>query len=83
MCVAKTKSLISFSVTAKLFCACVFAYAVCLFSHDVAHLVYFIYSEMASGSDKPQLPRGLIGRTGTPSGKGTRYIIQMKCVLYE
>jgi len=27
---------------------------------------------MASGDDKSQLPRGLIGRTGTPSGKGTR-----------
>ncbi|XP_060573277.1 DNA-directed RNA polymerase III subunit RPC4-like [Ruditapes philippinarum] len=27
---------------------------------------------MASGGDNPQLPRGLIGRTGTPSGKGTR-----------
>lgn len=29
---------------------------------------------MASGGDNPQLPRGLIGRTGTPSGKGTRYM---------
>lgn len=29
--------------------------------------------EMSSGGDSNQLPRGLIGRTGTPSGKGTRY----------
>lgn len=27
---------------------------------------------MASGGDSPQLPRGLIGRTGAPSGKGAR-----------
>ncbi|WAQ97572.1 RPC4-like protein [Mya arenaria] len=27
---------------------------------------------MASGDKNPQLPRGLIGRTGTPSGKGAR-----------
>lgn len=27
---------------------------------------------MASGDDPPKLPRGLIGRTGTPSGKGAR-----------
>ena len=37
MCVAKTKALISFAVTAKLICA-FFAYAKCLFSHDEAHL---------------------------------------------
>ena len=33
--VAKTKALISFTVTAKLICIFVFAYAKCLFSHDV------------------------------------------------
>ena len=37
--VAKTKALISFTVTAKLICAFVFAYADCLFSHDAAHLL--------------------------------------------
>ena len=36
MCVAKTKALISFAVTAKLICAFVFAYAKCVFS--TAHL---------------------------------------------
>ena len=36
--VAKTKSLISFAVTAKLICVFVFAYAKSLFSHDAAHL---------------------------------------------
>ena len=39
--VAKTKSLISFAVTAKLICAFVFAYADCLFSHAVTQ-----FSEM-------------------------------------
>ena len=33
VCVAKTKALISFAVTAKLICAFVFAYADCWFSH--------------------------------------------------
>ena len=36
--VAKTNALISFSVTAKLICAFVFAYAKCCFSHDTAHM---------------------------------------------
>ena len=36
--VAKTKALISFAVTTKLICVFVFAYAVCLFSHEAAHL---------------------------------------------
>ena len=36
ICVAKTKALISFAVTAKLICAFVFAYAKTRFSHDVA-----------------------------------------------
>ena len=34
MCVAKTKALTSFAVTAKLVCVFVFAYAKCWFSHD-------------------------------------------------
>ena len=36
--VAKTKVLISFTFTANLFCAYVFAYAKCWFSHDVAQI---------------------------------------------
>ena len=36
MRVVKTKGLISFTVTAKLICAFVFAYAECWFSHEVA-----------------------------------------------
>ena len=39
--VAKTKTLISFAVTAKLFCFCVFAYAKIRFSH-VAASNYFM-----------------------------------------
>ena len=38
MCVAKTKALTSFAVTAKLICVFVFAYAKCCFSHDAAHI---------------------------------------------
>ena len=38
MCVAKTKALTSFAVTAKLVCVFVFAYAKCCFSHDAAHV---------------------------------------------
>ena len=38
MCVAKTKALISFAITAKLICTFVFAYADCWFSHAEAHL---------------------------------------------
>ena len=37
--VAKRKALISCAVTAQTFCVFVFAYADCLFSHDVAHLL--------------------------------------------
>ena len=37
--VAKTKTLISFVVTAKLICVFVFAYADCWFSHEAAHLM--------------------------------------------
>ena len=38
ICVAKTKALISFAVTAKLICAFVFALAKIRFSHDAAHM---------------------------------------------
>ena len=38
ICVAKTKALISFAVTAKLICVFVFAYAKNRFSHDGAHI---------------------------------------------
>ena len=31
--------LISFTVTAKLICAFIFAYAKCVFSHDMAHVI--------------------------------------------
>ena len=37
-CVAKTKTLISFAVTAKLICVFVFAYAKSWFSHNEAHI---------------------------------------------
>ena len=37
-CVANTKALISFAVTAKLICVFVFAYAKSRFSHDEAQL---------------------------------------------
>ena len=36
--VAKTKALISFTVTVKLICVFVFAYAYCWFFHDGAHI---------------------------------------------
>ena len=39
ICVVKTKSLISFAVTAKLICAFVFAYADCWFSHAAAQII--------------------------------------------
>ena len=38
---AKTKALISFTVTAKLICTFVFTYANCWFPHDVDVLFYF------------------------------------------
>ena len=38
--VAKTKALISFAVTAKLFCVFLFAYARSRFSHVAAHLMF-------------------------------------------
>ena len=49
MCVAKTKALISFTVTAKLICIFVFTYENCWFPHDVDvffcvfFCVFFIY----------------------------------------
>ena len=39
ICVVKTKSLISFEVTAKLICVFVFAYAKSRFSHDAAQMI--------------------------------------------
>ena len=39
MCVAKTKAMISFAVTAKLICPFVFAYADCWLCHGMAHLI--------------------------------------------
>ena len=41
--VAKTKALISFAVTAKLICAFGFAYAVCWFSHEAAHMINILF----------------------------------------
>ena len=40
ICVAKTKALISFAVTAKLICGFVFAFAKCWFSYVVAQIFY-------------------------------------------
>ena len=37
-CVAKSKALISFVITAKLICVFVFSYADCWFSHDAAQI---------------------------------------------
>ena len=39
MCVAKTKALISFAITAKLICVFVFAYADCWFSREAVQSV--------------------------------------------
>ena len=39
--IAKTKALISFTVSAKLICAFVLAYAECWFSPDAAHIMRF------------------------------------------
>ena len=53
MRVAKTKALISITVTMKLICAFVFAYAKIWFSHNVAHIYVYNYStystKIASG----------------------------------
>ena len=51
---AKTKALISFTVSAKLICTFVFAYAECWFSPDAAHIMRFSiveYSGTFSVSD--------------------------------
>ena len=40
ICVAKTKTMISFAVTEKLICVFVFAYAKIRFSHVPAHISY-------------------------------------------
>ena len=39
MCVAKTKALISFVLTAKLICAFVFTYENCWISHEAAQIL--------------------------------------------
>ena len=39
ICVAKTKALISFAVTAKLICVFIFAFAKSRFSHNEAHII--------------------------------------------
>ena len=44
ICVAKTKALISFAVTAKLIYAFVFAYAEFRFSHDAAQICVFRFT---------------------------------------
>ena len=41
-CIAKTKALISFAVTAKLICVFVFAYAKSRISHDEAHIISLV-----------------------------------------
>ena len=45
MCVAKTKALISFAVTAKLICVFVFAYADCWFAHVAAELQFKLQTD--------------------------------------
>ena len=47
ICVAKSKALISFAVTAKLICTFVFAYTDCRFSHEAAHLYRRLMSRYA------------------------------------
>ena len=48
ICVAKTKAMITFTVTAKLICVFVFAYADCWFSHGAAHLLCVTYLNESS-----------------------------------
>ena len=43
---AKTKALISCTITVQLICAFAFAYAKCRFSHDMAHIVSDSISEI-------------------------------------
>ena len=53
MRVAKTRVLISFTVTAKLICAFVFAYADCWFSHAVAQMSFLNFAQnMSCGYSK-------------------------------
>ena len=59
ICVAKTKALISFAITAKLICVFVFAYAKSRFSHDAAQI-----------SKTGNLMRGFILKQLTNSLKG-------------
>ena len=47
-CSEKTKALINLAVTAKLICTLVSAYANCLFSHVVAHLISQINDKWTS-----------------------------------
>ena len=47
-----TKALISFTVTKKLMCVFVFAYADCWFSHGVAHN-YHLNSQKNKSADQP------------------------------
>ena len=47
----KTKALISFTVTAKLICVFVFAYADCLFSYDMVQTAAVV---LGSGSQADQ-----------------------------
>ena len=44
MYVAKTKMLISFTVTTKLICIFVFTYANCWFPHDVDVLFFYLFT---------------------------------------
>ena len=46
ICVAKTKALISFAVTAKLICIFVFAYAKSRFSHNAAQFIMTIIGNL-------------------------------------
>ena len=55
ICVAKTKALISFVVTAKLICIFVFAYAKSRFSHDAAHIVQNLIRLSLLGKSDPGL----------------------------
>ena len=61
--VAKTKALISFTVTGKLICAFVFAYTDCWFSHAVA-LMIVIHRKM-SHIKRKVIFRVLLGFTQT------------------
>ena len=51
-CAAKTKALISFTVTAKLICVFVFAYKKIWFSHNEAHIIVAILTLMSRIKNK-------------------------------